>query len=142
MRISSKSRFAIMTMLELAVTRPDKAIRLSEIADSHGISISYLEQIIASLREKGLVVGKRGPGGGYVLGKEAAEISISAIIAAVDEWVEYSQEKIRTNKFQHLQLTTRSLWDDLSLRIYDYLKGISLQDLIDNNYQLFADKAA
>ena len=87
MRISTKSRHAITAMLELALQ--DRPMKLSMMSDNNAISMSYLEQIFASLRLKGLVKGQRGPGGGYVLGKQAADISIAEIISSVDEWVEY-----------------------------------------------------
>lgn len=132
MRISSKSRYAITTMLELVVNKTGNAVKLADISEKQGISLSYLEQLFAALRGNGLVKGRRGPGGGYMLGRSAAEISVVDIICAVDEWVEYSHQKL-TNPTStlSLQTSTRSLWDDLSLQIYDFLASISLQDLVD-----------
>ena len=133
MRISSKSRYAINTMLELALNASDKAIKLADISEKQGISLSYLEQLFASLRSKGLVVGRRGPGGGYALGRDASEIAITDIICAVDEWVEYTQDKLRNvdNSVVHIQrLSTRNLWDDLSVQIFDFLADITLHDLV------------
>lgn len=133
MRISSKSRYAINTMLELALNGSEKAIKLADISEKQGISLSYLEQLFASLRTKGLVIGRRGPGGGYALGRASSDITITDIICAVDEWVEYTQEKLHaTDKTViHIQqLSTRNLWDDLSVQIFDFLSEITLHDLI------------
>ena len=137
MRISSKSRYAINTMLELALNDSDKAIKLADISDKQGVSLSYLEQLFAALRAKGLVVGRRGPGGGYALGRDADKISISDIICAVDEWVEYSQQKLHSidQAVYATPLTTKKLWDELSLQIFDFLADISLKDLISANSQ-------
>ena len=132
MRISSKSRYAINTMLELALNDSKNAIKLSDISEKQGVSLSYLEQLFAALRAKGLVVGRRGPGGGYVLGRKAEDITITDIICAVDEWVEYSQQKLHSieHKVHVPQLSTRNLWDDLSVQIYDFLSDITLHELI------------
>ena len=137
MRISSKSRYAINTMLELALNDSDKAIKLADISDKQGVSLSYLEQLFAALRAKGLVVGRRGPGGGYALGRDADKISISDIICAVDEWVEYSQQKLHSidHAVYAAPPTTKKLWDELSLQIFDFLADISLKDLISANSQ-------
>ena len=137
MRISSKSRYAINTMLELALNNSDKALKLADISDKQGVSLSYLEQLFAALRAKGLVVGRRGPGGGYALGRDADKISISDIICAVDEWVEYSQQKLHSidQAGYATPLTTKKLWDDLSVQIFDFLADISLKDLISANSQ-------
>jgi Rrf2 family iron-sulfur cluster assembly transcriptional regulator len=123
-------------MLELAISNPNKAVKLADISEKHGISLSYLEQLFAALRAKGLVTGRRGPGGGYVLGVQARDISISDVICAVDEWVEYTQQKLRSpaSNVRSIQLSTRNLWDDLSLKIFDFLADISLQDVVDQKW--------
>jgi len=142
MRISTKSRHAITSMLELALQ--NQPMKLSMISDNNGISLSYLEQIFASLRLKGLVRGQRGPGGGYVLGKPAAEISIADIISAVDEWVEYAFSKPKMYVSASPALTTQTLWNDLSHQIYDFLDTTSLADILANcsDYQDLLDEAA
>jgi len=129
MRISSKSRFAITTMLELVTQDSKKALKLADIAETHGISLSYLEQIFAALRGKGLVEGRRGPGGGYALSRKPEDISIADIICAVDEWVEYSLNKPRSSAHTLQPLSSRSLWDDLSHKLFDFLSDITLQDI-------------
>ena len=142
MRISTKSRHAITSMLELALH--DGPMKLSMLSDNNAISLSYLEQIFASLRLKGLVKGQRGPGGGYVLGKQAAEISIAEIISAVDEWVEYAFSKPRMVAPVSQVLTTQTLWNDLSHQIYDFLDSTTLAEVIANSstYQELLAEAA
>lgn len=121
-------------MVELVTQDADKALKLADISESHGISLSYLEQIFAALRAKGLVEGRRGPGGGYILARDASDISIADIICAVDEWVEYSLNKPRISAVAQT-LSTRSLWDDLSHHIFDFLAGITLQDLLESGME-------
>ena len=131
MRINTKSRYAISAMFELLIQ--NKPVKLADISESNAISLSYLEQIFALLRSKGLVKGQRGPGGGYVLGKHPSEISIAEIIAAVDEWVEYNFNKPRNYQASMQNQSAYFLWDELSLNIYDYLSGISLSDIVDSH---------
>lgn len=142
MRISSKSRFAITTMLELVTQDSRKALKLADIADTHGISLSYLEQIFAALRSKGLVEGRRGPGGGYALSREPVDISIADIICAVDEWVEYSINKPRSSAATLQPLSSRSLWDDLSHQLFDFLSDISLQDVYEGGLAKISQTAS
>jgi Rrf2 family iron-sulfur cluster assembly transcriptional regulator len=129
MRISSKSRHAISSMMELAVQQDNRALALSEIAEIHNISLSYLEQIFSELRAKGLVKGRRGPGGGYVLGRDRAEISITDIICAVDEWVDYIFNTPRTQTVAGQLQPSMVSWNELSRSIYDFLSGITLDSV-------------
>ena len=142
MRISTRSRHAITSMMELALQ--DRPMTLSMLSDNNAISISYLEQIFASLRLKGLVKGQRGPGGGYVLGKQATEISIAEIISAADEWVEYSFSKPKTVFPSSQVLNAKTLWNDLSHQIYNFLDTTSLADTVVNGsaYLGLMDEAA
>jgi len=142
MRISTKSRHAITAMLEIALQ--DRSVTLSMISDNNGISLSYMEQIFAALRFKGLVKGQRGPGGGYVLGKQAEEISIVDIITSVDEWVEYNFSKPKMVVPPSQALSTQLLWNDLSHQIYDFLGSISLADVMAKGptYQDLLNEAA
>ena len=87
MRLSTKSRYAITAMLDLALNGTKGPVTLAEISENQNISLSYLEQLFASLRAKGLVRGVRGPGGGYFLARDAGKISIADVFCAVDEWV-------------------------------------------------------
>jgi len=116
-------------MLDLALNGSQGPVTLSDISENQSISLSYLEQLFASLRAKGLVRGVRGPGGGYYLGRESRDISIADIVCAVDDWVEYSREKAR-HVPQETECTTRGLWEDLSNQIYDFVDSISLYDLV------------
>jgi len=91
MRLSTKGRYAVTAMLDLALQGGEGPVTLAEISETQGISLSYLEQLFACLRGKNLVRGVRGPGGGYYLGRTAENISIADIICAVDEWVEFTR---------------------------------------------------
>ena len=131
MRLSTKGRYAVTAMLDLALNGADNPVTLADISNNQGISLSYLEQLFAALRSKGLVKGVRGPGGGYFLGKPAAEISIANIICAVDEWVEFTRCRGKENCHSGQRCLTHSLWDDLSKQIFDFLTEINLQELVD-----------
>lgn len=135
MRLSTKSRYAITAMLNLAVNGTKGPVTLADISENQGISLSYLEQLFASLRSKGLVRGVRGPGGGYYLGREAKSISIADVICAVDEWVDYTRSHPRQGSADIQEGSTRSLWEDLSNQIFVFLAGISLQELVDRGGQ-------
>ena len=131
MRLSTKGRYAVTAMLDLALNGTQGPVTLADISENQGISLSYLEQLFAALRSKGLVRGVRGPGGGYYLGRDSAEISIADIICAVDEWVEYTRRKRESQTIHEGQrCLTHSLWDDLSEQIFDFLTDISLHDLV------------
>ena len=130
MRLSTKGRYAVTAMLDLALNGADNPVTLADISNNQGISLSYLEQLFAALRSKGLVKGVRGPGGGYFLGKPAAEISIANIICAVDEWVEFTRCRGKEDCHSGQRCLTHSLWDDLSKQIFDFLTDITLQELV------------
>lgn len=130
MRLSTKGRYAVTAMLDLALHGENGPVTLADISENQGISLSYLEQLFAALRSKGLVRGVRGPGGGYYLGRPADEISISNIICAVDEWVEFTRCKGKKNCLDGKRCLTHSLWDDLSQQIYQFLSDITLADLV------------
>jgi Rrf2 family iron-sulfur cluster assembly transcriptional regulator len=106
-------------------------VTLSDISDNQSISLSYLEQLFAALRSKGLVRGVRGPGGGYYLGRPSGEISIADIICAVDEWVEFTRCGGRENCRDGQRCLTHHLWDQLSDEIFRFLSEISLADLVE-----------
>ena len=127
MRLSTKGRYAVIAMLELAVNDGRGPVTLADISVEQGISLSYLEQLFACLRRKRLVKGVRGPGGGYYLGRLAGEISIADIICAVDEWVESSHSK---NEQEGSSRLTHILWNELSNDIFDFLQQKTLGDLV------------
>jgi Rrf2 family iron-sulfur cluster assembly transcriptional regulator len=105
-------------------------VTLADISGNQGISLSYLEQLFAALRQKQLVRGVRGPGGGYFLAKAASEISIADIICAVDEWVEFTRCGGRENCHDGQRCLTHSLWNELSDQIFNFLSEITLAELV------------
>ncbi len=130
MRLSTKGRYAVTAMLDLALHSDKGPVTLADISVNQGISLSYLEQLFAALRAKQLVRGVRGPGGGYFLAKSLEEISIADIICAVDEWVEFTRCGGRENCHDGKRCLTHSLWNDLSDQIFDFLSGITLAELV------------
>jgi Rrf2 family iron-sulfur cluster assembly transcriptional regulator len=133
MRLSTKGRYAVTAMLDLALNEHKDPVTLAKISEVQGISISYLEQLFAALRGKQLVRGVRGPGGGYFLARPSDEISIADIICAVDEWVELTRSGVRPNNRDRRQYATSVLWDQLSDEIFRFLSDISLADLVREN---------
>jgi Rrf2 family iron-sulfur cluster assembly transcriptional regulator len=130
MRLSTKGRYAVTAMLDLALHNQKGPVTLAEISENQGISLSYLEQLFAALRGKQLVRGVRGPGGGYYLGRASDEISIADIICAVDEWVEFTRCKGRKDCRNGDRCLTHDLWNDLSDEIFNFLSGITLGELV------------
>ena len=129
MRLSTKGRYAVTAMMELALHRETGPVTLAQIAHSQGISLSYLEQLFARMRRDGLVAGVRGPGGGYRLAKPAEAISVAQVITAVDEGTAdqaASREGVDADSDRCL---THDLWVDLSRQIYDFLDGITLAQM-------------
>ena len=131
MRLTTKGRYAVTAMLDLAIHHGNGPIALADIAQRQGISLSYLEQLFSRLRKRTLVSSVRGPGGGYNLARRASDIHIAEVIAAVDENVDTTRCGGAHNCQNEGPCLTHDLWHDLSTRIYDYLNRISLQDLVD-----------
>ncbi len=130
MRLTTKGRYAVTAMLDLAIHHGQGPITLADIAQRQGISLSYLEQLFSRLRKRSLVSSVRGPGGGYSLGRPADEIFVAQVITAVDESVDTTRCGGQANCQDNERCLTHDLWQDLSGRIYDYLDKISLQDLM------------
>ena len=133
MRLSTKGRYAVMAMADLARSevQADRATALAEIAHRQEISLSYLEQLFARLRRKGLVTSARGPGGGYRLAKSAEDTRISDIIHAVDEPLRATRCSDSAGCMQKGErCLTHDLWEDLGQRIEDYLASVSLADVV------------
>lgn len=130
MRLSTKSRYAITAMLDLTLNGTKGPVTLADISENQNISLSYLEQLFAGLRAKGLVRGVRGPGGGYYLGREAEEITIADVICAVDDWVEYSRKHAPQSSSDIQHGGTRGLWEDLSNQIFEFVDQITLHDVV------------
>jgi Rrf2 family transcriptional regulator, iron-sulfur cluster assembly transcription factor len=133
MRLTTKGRYAVTAMLDLAVHNMNGPIALADISERQGISLSYLEQLFAKLRKTGLVASTRGPGGGYTLGKPAAEIAVAEVIAAVDETVDATRCGGLKNCQHDLPCLTHDLWEDLNRQIRNFLSGVSLGDLINRS---------
>ena len=131
MRLTTKGRYAVTAMLDLALNRGEGPIALADIAQRQGISLSYLEQLFSKLRKRSLVSSVRGPGGGYNLARQASTIFVAEVITAVDENVDTTRCAGAHNCQNDGPCLTHDLWHNLSERIYDYLNNISLQDLVD-----------
>ena len=130
MRLTTKGRFAVTAMLDLALHEIDKPVTLAGISERQGISLSYLEQLFSRLRRQGLVKSIRGPGGGYRLAQQQADISVSAIITAVDELIDATQCGGQENCHDDRRCMTHDLWASLNAKILEYLSGVSLADLV------------
>ncbi len=130
MRLTTKGRYAVTAMLDLAIHFGDGPITLADISRRQGISLSYLEQLFSRLRKQELVVSARGPGGGYRLSREASEIAVADVITAIDEKVDATRCGGLANCQDDQPCLTHELWTDLSQRIYDFLSGITLADLV------------
>ena len=128
MRLSTRGRFAITAMIDLALREKDCPVPLSDLALRHGISLSYLEQVFAKLRHSSLVESTRGPGGGYALGFRGDSITVADIIGAIEEVGDpQGARKARTGV-----LDTQALWDSLNSAVFEHMKTISLKSLADD----------
>ncbi|HPY40362.1 MAG TPA: Fe-S cluster assembly transcription factor [Thiolinea sp.] len=130
MKLSTKGRYAVTAMMDLAIHDYEGPVTLADISNCQGISLSYLEQLFAKLRKSGLVEGVRGPGGGYRLGKPASQISIADIIAAVDENIDATRCKGNEDCHAGEKCLTHQLWTDLSKSLYEFLDGLTLASFI------------
>ena len=130
MKLTTRGRYAVTAMLDLALHQREGPVSLAEIADRQGISLSYLEQIFARLRRRELVHSTRGPGGGYRLGRDATAISVADVIGAVDETVDATRCGGMQNCQGEQRCLTHDLWHDLSYQIQDFLSGIDLAQLV------------
>jgi Rrf2 family iron-sulfur cluster assembly transcriptional regulator len=132
-RLTTKGRYAVTAMLDLAFHSQKSPVTLTDIATRQTISLSYLEQLFARLRRAGMVKGVRGPGGGYTLAAQASTINIADIIAAVDEQIDTTKCGGEGNCQNHKACLTHDLWMGLSEQIRGYLKGITLADLLEKH---------
>jgi Rrf2 family iron-sulfur cluster assembly transcriptional regulator len=134
MRLTTKGRYAVTAMLDLALHAKEKPITLADISQRQGISLSYLEQLFSRMRKQGLVASARGPGGGYRLSRDANEINVAQVIAAVDEKVSVTRCEGRGDCHNGGPCLTHELWCNLSDQIYDFLNGISLGNLVEQQH--------
>lgn len=131
MKLTTKGRYAVTAMLDLALHYQNGPITLADISKRQEISLSYLEQLFSKLRKNGLVNSARGPGGGYRLSRDAHDIAVAEVISAVDESVDTTRCKRKGDCQQSERCLTHELWCDLSDQIFDFLANISLGQLVE-----------
>ena len=131
MRLTTKGRFAVTAMFDLAMRPGSDPVTLAEISQRQKISPSYLEQLFGKLRRRALVDSVRGPGGGYRLAKDMAQVSVADIIHAVDEPIDSTQCGGKENCHDGQKCITHDLWTNLNQHIVDYLGAVTLKQLVD-----------
>ena len=135
MKLSTKGRYAMVALADLASARGDGLVSLAELSKRQDISLPYLEQLFVKLRRAGLVESVRGPGGGYRLGRPAAEIRVSEVLDAVDETVSAMHAGAGASgavSGTRAQSVTNRLWEGLSAHVYVYLHQTRLSDVVGN----------
>lgn len=134
MKLTTKGRYAVTAMLDLAIHAQSKPVPLADISQRQGVSLSYLEQLFSRLRKGNLVESARGPGGGYRLARAADQIAVVEVLKAIDENIEITNCDQKANCQNGEPCLTHELWMDLSHRIYEFLEGISLGQLIERQH--------
>ncbi len=133
MRLTTKGRFAVTAMIDLALRQNNGPVTLAAISQRQQISLSYLEQLFGKLRRHQLVESTRGPGGGYTLGRKATEISVADIILSVDEPIDATHCAGKENCLgESGKCMTHELWSSLNQRMIDFLNSVNLQKLVDD----------
>ncbi|OOF65949.1 Fe-S cluster assembly transcriptional regulator IscR [Rodentibacter sp. Ppn85] len=135
MKLTSKGRYAVTAVLDIALNAESGPVSLADISERQNISLSYLEQLFAKLRRDGLVKSVRGPGGGYRLGLPSDRISVGMIISAVNENIHVTKCLGRGNCQNGKECLTHALWEDLSNRIESFLNEITLAELVSKREQ-------
>lgn len=135
MKLTTKGRYAITAMIDLALRNDDNATSLLDISRRQDISLSYLEQLFSKLKAGSLVNSVRGPGGGYTLGKDPSEITLFEIITAVDENLDQTQCGGAMNCNNNKPCLTHYIWTDLTKKINEHMKSITLNDTL-NRYDI------
>lgn len=130
MRLTTKGRFAVTAMIDLALRQHQGPVTLAGIAERQSISLSYLEQLFGRLRRKHLVTSVRGPGGGYRLGKVMSTITVADIIRAVDESIDATSCGGMRNCHDDKPCMTHELWTRLNEKMYEFLSSVSLEELV------------
>jgi len=133
MRLTTKGRYAVTAMLDLALHSQNSPVSLAEVSNRQSISLAYLEQLFAQLRRRGLVASVRGPGGGYRLAKPAKEVSVAAIVNAVSENIDATRCGSQSNCQDGDVCLTHHLWMGLSKQIEQYLQRINLATLLSDD---------
>jgi len=130
MRLTTKGRFAVTAMIDVAMHSGGGPVTLAGVSERQKISLSYLEQLFGKLRRHGLVDSVRGPGGGYNLARAAGEVTIAEIVKAVDEPLDATQCGGKENCHDDRRCMTHDLWATLNEKMHEYLSSVSLGDLI------------
>ncbi|RDE50773.1 MAG: Fe-S cluster assembly transcriptional regulator IscR [Candidatus Accumulibacter meliphilus] len=130
MRLTTKGRFAVTAMIDLALRGGDGPVSLAGISERQKISLSYLEQLFGKLRRHQLVGSVRGPGGGYCLARPTSAMTVADIIRAVDEPLDATQCGGRENCHDEERCMTHDLWATLNVKMFDYLSSVTLADLV------------
>jgi Rrf2 family iron-sulfur cluster assembly transcriptional regulator len=131
MKLTTKGRFAVTAMLDLAMHGADGPVTLAGISERQKISLSYLEQLFGKLRRRELVESVRGPGGGYFLAREAAQVSVADIVRAVEEPLDSTQCGGRENCHDNHRCMTHELWEELNTTVYGFLSNVKLSQLVE-----------
>src|SRR5215210_4118125 len=131
MRLTTKGRFAVTAMLDLALHNTQGPVTLAGISQRQKISLSYLEQLFGKLRRRELVESIRGPGGGYQLARDASKVTVADIIRAVEEPLDSTQCGGRENCRENQRCMTHDLWEELNTTVYGFLSGVSLSQLVE-----------
>lgn len=141
MKLTTKGRYAVNAMLDLALHNDQAPINLADISARQDISLTYLEQLFGKLRKNGLVEGVRGPGGGYRLGLNADKITIAHVMYAVDEPIDVTRCGGQQNCMGDVRCLTHDLWLGLNRHVAEYLNGISLGEMVQlNNVKQVANR--
>jgi Rrf2 family transcriptional regulator, iron-sulfur cluster assembly transcription factor len=146
MRLTTKGRFAVTAMIDLALRQDKGPVTLSAISQRQEISLSYLEQLFGKLRRHEIVESVRGPGGGYTLARRAEDVTVADIIIAVDEPLDATQcggkENCHSAGHEHgTRCMTHDLWSTLNAKMVEYLDSVSLKDLVDQQKQKNTENA-
>jgi Rrf2 family iron-sulfur cluster assembly transcriptional regulator len=141
MRLTTKGRFAVTAMIDLALRGEDGPVALASVSERQKISLSYLEQLFGKLRRYKLVDSVRGPGGGYCIARPLEQVTVADIIRAVDEQLDATQCGGRENCHDEHRCMTHDLWSTLNAKMYDYLSSVSLAELVDRQKQKLAGQA-
>ena len=141
MRLTTKGRFAVTAMLDLALRQEHGPVTLAGIGQRENISLSYLEQLFGKLRRHALVDSVRGPGGGYCLARPMQQVSVADIILAVDEPLDATQCGGMENCQDEKRCMTHNLWTSLNEKLYEYLNSVTLQDLVTEHVAKHGDVA-
>ena len=135
MRLTTKGRFAVTAMIDLALRQHNGPVTLAGISQRQRISLSYLEQLFGKLRRHQLVESTRGPGGGYTLGRPAKDVTVADIIFAVDEPFDATQCGGKENCLDDQRCMTHDLWANLNAKMVEYLDSVNLADLVEQQKQ-------